>query len=62
MEHCQFDILEFLEKAELKRKIQKDFKEVPLPASECSWDDYFFLLFLNLVEPHFKSPSYASSL
>ena len=57
-EHCGFDILNFLDKKELKEKIAKDFKDVPLPASECEWDDYFFLLFLNKVEPAFKNIPY----
>lgn len=54
LDSLKFDILDFLETKDLKEKIQKDFKEVPLPEAECSWDDYFFLLFLNLVEPSFK--------
>ncbi len=54
-EFINIDILNYLDKNELKQKIQNDFKEVPLPSVECSWDDYFFLLFLNKVEPHFKN-------
>lgn len=54
-EYCGIDVLNFLDRKDLKEKIQNDFKEVPLPQVECDWDDYFFLLFLNLVEPHFKS-------
>jgi len=45
------DILNFLDKNELIRKIQLDYKDVPLPHSECEWDDYYFLLFLNKIEP-----------
>lgn len=48
-------ILDFLDTNELKKLIEKDFKDVPLPSSDCSWDDYFFLLFLNKVEPTFKN-------
>ena len=44
------DILDFLDKNDLKQKIKKDFKDVILPDVECEWDDYFFLLFLNKVE------------
>jgi len=54
-EFTNIDILNFLDTNELKKLIQKDFKGVPLPSVECSWDDYFFLLFLNEVEPHFKN-------
>lgn len=46
------DILNFLDKKDLKELIQKDFKDVPLPVmgEELSWDDYYFLLFLNKIE------------
>ncbi|MCB0745021.1 MAG: hypothetical protein KDC67_14025 [Ignavibacteriae bacterium] len=47
------DIHNFTDKTELKKLIEKDFKDVPLPMSECNWDDYFFLLFLNKIEPQF---------
>ena len=57
-EYLHFDILDFLETKDLKEKIQKDFKDVPLPTVECEWDDYFFLLFLNEIEPHFKNIDY----
>jgi lysyl-tRNA synthetase class 2 len=53
-EVCHFDILEFLDTKDLKRKIELDFKTVPLPQVQCAWDDYFFLIFLNLIEPTFK--------
>ncbi|MEA9355031.1 amino acid--tRNA ligase-related protein [Bacteriovorax sp. PP10] len=48
------DILNFLDKKDLKELIEKDFKDVPLPTmgEELSWDDYYFLLFLNKIEPH----------
>jgi len=49
-EFLDFDILNFLDTKDLKELIQKDFKDVPLPSSECSWDDYYFLLFLNRIE------------
>jgi len=48
------DILDFLETKELKNLIEKNFKDIPLPVQgeELSWDDYYFLLFLNKIEPH----------
>jgi lysyl-tRNA synthetase class 2 len=49
-EFLDIDILNFLDTKDLKEKIQKDFKDVPLPVSDCSWDDYYFLLFLNKIE------------
>jgi lysyl-tRNA synthetase class 2 len=58
LEVLNIDILEFLETQELKKLIQKDFKGVPLPDSECSFDDYFFLLFLNEVEPVLSDYNY----
>lgn len=48
------DILDFLDKKDLKELIEKNFKDVPLPTKGevLSWDDYYFLLFLNKIEPH----------
>lgn len=54
-EFVGISILEFQDKNELKKKIQKDLKDVPLPSIDCSWDDYFFLIFLNLIEPKLTS-------
>ena len=44
------DILNFLDKKDLKELIEKDFKDIPLPAKGevLSWDDYYFLLFFFL--------------
>ena len=50
-ESIKLDILDFLDTQDLKRKIQKDFPDVPLPSQDCAWDDYYFLLFLNRIEP-----------
>jgi lysyl-tRNA synthetase class 2 len=30
-------------------------EEIPLPSTLCSWDDYFFLLWLNIIEPKIKN-------
>lgn len=48
------DILNFLDKKDLRVLIEKNFKDVPLPSQgeDLSWDDYYFLLFLNRIEPH----------
>lgn len=53
-EMLNIDILEFLDKKDLKELIEKNFKDVPLPqrGETLSWDDYYFLLFLNKIEPH----------
>lgn len=52
-EILKVDILQFLDKKDLRELIQKNFKDVPLPVmgEELSWDDYYFLLFLNKIEP-----------
>jgi lysyl-tRNA synthetase class 2 len=54
MEFLNIDILNFLEKEDLKNLIEKNFLDVPLPTmgENLSWDDYYFLLFLNKIEPH----------
>lgn len=50
----KIDLLDFLEIKDLKNLIEKEFKDIPLPARGeiLSWDDYYFLLFLNKIEPH----------
>jgi lysyl-tRNA synthetase class 2 len=54
LDKLNVDILNFLNKKDLKELIEKDFKDVPLPTmgETLSWDDYYFLLFLNKIEPH----------
>ena len=37
-----------------QKVIAEKLPMIPLPAEELSWDDLFFLVFLNLVEPEFK--------
>lgn len=51
-EYLKIDILQFLETKELRKLIEKDFTDVPLPKdnSIMAWDDYYFLLFLNKIE------------
>ncbi|PIK14087.1 amino acid--tRNA ligase-related protein [Halobacteriovorax sp. JY17] len=57
-EILNIDILNYLEKDSLARLIRENFKQVPLPSEKehdkLSWDDYYFLLFLNEVEPKLK--------
>ncbi|MDB9787049.1 hypothetical protein OAB57_03000 [Bacteriovoracaceae bacterium] len=47
------DILEYLEKQSLRNLIKSKFPDVPIPdnCTTLNWDDYYFLLFLNKVEP-----------
>jgi len=44
------DILQYLDVASIKNLLNR-FPEVPVPNSELEWDDYFFLLYLNKIEP-----------
>lgn len=44
------DILNYLDLPSIKTLL-KQFPDVPVPAVECEWDDYFFLLYLNKIEP-----------
>ena len=39
---------------DFKLHIQNNFPSIPLPSEDLSWDDYFFLLFLNEIEPKFE--------
>ena len=49
-ETLQIDILEYLDITSIK-KLLKNYPDVPVPNVECEWDDYFFLLYLNKIEP-----------
>lgn len=57
LEYLNFDILNFLNVDDLKEYIAKNHKDVPLPVmgEKLSFDDYFFLLFLNKIEPQLKN-------
>jgi elongation factor P--(R)-beta-lysine ligase len=44
------DILEHLTVPSIKELLKK-FPDVPVPATDLEWDDYFFLLYLNRIEP-----------
>jgi lysyl-tRNA synthetase class 2 len=49
-EILNIDILEYLDVPSIKNLLKR-FPDVPVPATECEWDDYFFLLYLNRIEP-----------
>lgn len=46
----QVDILKYLDVPSIKRLL-KLFPDVPVPPQDLEWDDYFFLLYLNKIEP-----------
>lgn len=55
IKHLKFSILDYLDPKDLKDKMLKDFPNYLQDHSqEWPWEDYFFLLFLNEIEPHFK--------
>lgn len=47
------NILEHLSVSSIRELLGK-FPEIPVPRAELEWDDYFFLLFLNKIEPELK--------
>jgi lysyl-tRNA synthetase class 2 len=49
-EILSIDILDFLDIPSMKNLL-KQFPDVPVPTVELEWDDYFFLLYLNKIEP-----------
>jgi len=53
IEELNVDILNYLDKKAIIDLI-KNFPEVPLPTAELEWGDYFFLLYLNKIEPQLK--------
>lgn len=57
-EVLDIEILDYLEASDLRKLIHDKFKDVPLPREELSWDDYYFLLFLNKVEPALEKYPY----
>ena len=50
-----FDVLEYLDKNKFHTFIKEKFPHLPLFESMPSWDDYFFLVFLNEIEPKLKT-------
>lgn len=44
------DILNYLTIPSIKNLLTQ-FPDVPVPTADCEWDDYFFLLYLNKIEP-----------
>ncbi len=52
-EIVDLDILQLLETEQLRKVIQSRFPQIPSPKTG-GWDDYFFLLFLNCIEPKLK--------
>lgn len=55
LRELKIDILDFLDKKDLIELIKTKFTDIPLPSNECSWDDYYFLLFLNKIEPKLEN-------
>jgi lysyl-tRNA synthetase class 2 len=50
LEFLSVNILDYLTVDSIKALLKK-FPDVPVPAIDCEWDDYFFLLYLNKIEP-----------
>ena len=54
-EILNFNLFDFYEHKDLLQKIQLDFKDIPASSDQLDWDDLFFLLFLNKIEPELKN-------
>ncbi|MFN8370153.1 MAG: amino acid--tRNA ligase-related protein [Bacteriovoracaceae bacterium] len=53
--YLKINILDFENVEKIKKLLLEKFPDVPVPKSDkLLWDDYFFLLFLNRVEPFLK--------
>ena len=50
-------IFDFLNEDDLYQKIKADYKDVPLQ-QKLSWEDLYFLLFLNVIEPKLSDIPY----
>ena len=54
-----FNITDFLDENELRALIAKDFKDIHLDGrASYDWDDYFFLVFTNRIEPVLRRHPY----
>ncbi len=60
IQYLDFDIRQYLDKEKLATHIRQHFPAVPLPqdTSALSWDDLYFLLFLNEIEPRLAEYPY----
>ncbi len=59
LEYTNIDILNFIDTKSIKELIERDYKDIPVPSdSTLEWDDYYFLLFLNKVEPNLINHPY----
>ena len=55
---CGVDLDQYQDRSSLYEKMKNDFNELPLPKiEEVTWDDLFFILFLNVIEPELKNYS-----
>ena len=52
-EVLNIDILQYLSVSSIKELLKK-FPDVPVPAIDLEWDDYFFLLYLNKIETYIE--------
>ena len=57
-EILKIEILDFLDCESIRELIKDDFTDIPLPEEKLAWDDYFFLIFLNKIEPVLKNYPY----
>ncbi len=58
-EFLKIDILDFLTIEKINTLFKSSFKDLlPTDQSKLAWDDYFFLLFLNHIEPKLKKYPY----
>lgn len=51
---CEIDLDDIKNATHFKKEIETKFPGIPMPEELLSWDDYFFLLFLNEIEPKLK--------
>ena len=53
-EVLNISILDYLDCDELRKLLEKKYSDIHLPEESLDWEDYYFLLFLNKVEPCLK--------
>lgn len=59
-QYLSIDILDYLDREKLRDLIITQFPQVPMPqkTQDLSWDDLYFLLFLNEIEPRLSEYPY----
>jgi lysyl-tRNA synthetase class 2 len=54
LEYLNISLFDYVDTGKFNFYLRKNFPQLTNSTNELPWDDIFFLLFLNFIEPHFK--------